>query len=61
MSSFRSMNSFAMISSSLVYDEVLSSVTPFTFDPVVVSSFYEEKIEVFDSLNLEEKGLEFAK
>lgn len=59
LSSFRSMNNFAMISTSLVYDEVLSSVTPFTFDPVVVSSFYEEKIEVFDSLDLEEKGLEF--
>ncbi|MGZ5247361.1 MAG: murein L,D-transpeptidase catalytic domain family protein [Flavitalea sp.] len=59
LSSFKSMNNFAMISTSLVYDEVLSSVTPFTFDPVVESSFYEEKIEIFDSLNLEEKGLEF--
>ncbi len=58
LSSFN-LSNLAAISSVSAYDEVLTSVTPFTFNPVVESSFYEEKMEVFDSLALDTKGLDF--
>lgn len=59
LSSFNSAKNNFLFSSSVIVDEVLLAVNPFSYDLETTVSYYEEKINVFDSLDLDSKGLDF--
>ncbi len=61
-SSFTGFKSNFLFASTAVMDEVLLEVNPFSYDPEIViveseNSFYNAKISLFDSLDLDSRGL----